>query len=74
MIKKKSLPLHWLIGGVLTLQALGSWRARVWLIEMPMEEATPLLRAAQRHWGCDWTTLERAEQHEGAGLEELPPT
>lgn len=54
------------------MQALGSPRARVRLIATPKEDAAPLLRAAQRHWGCDWTTLERAEQHEDAGEEELP--
>lgn len=66
-----SLPLHWLMGGVCTLQALGSDRARVWFILIP-NEAAPPLRAVQRHCGDDWTTLESCEQHDDDGVDEFP--
>lgn len=44
--------LHWLTGGVFTLQAPGSARARVWLIARPNEDPPPLTNV-QRHCGCD---------------------
>ena len=71
VIRDLWLPLHWLTGGVWTLQALGRERARVWLMVIPNEEP-PLLSTEQRHCGEDWTTLESCEQHEDDGVSELP--
>jgi hypothetical protein len=64
-------PLHWLMGGVRMLQALGSDRARVWFIVIPREAAPPF-RTEQRHFGDVWTTLESCEQHEDDGVDEFP--
>lgn len=64
--------MHWLADGVCTLHTLGSARACVWLIATPSVEAAPVPRAAQRHWGCELTTLASDEQHEDAGDEEFP--
>ena len=66
-----ALPLHWLTEGVFTLHTPGSCRARVWLMVIP-SPAPPLLRAAQRHCGWDWTTLASCEQQEDDGVEEFP--
>lgn len=63
--------LHWLIGGVFTLQALGSAMARVWLMVMPNTGAAPFM-TEQRHRGDAWTTLASWEQHEDEGVDEFP--
>jgi hypothetical protein len=65
------IPLHWLTGGVWTLQAEGRDRARVWFMVIPKDEPPPLSKE-QRHCGEDWTTVESCEQHEDDGFDELP--
>lgn len=65
--------MHWLAGGVFTLQAPGRARARVWLIAIPNEDPPPLTNV-QRHCGCDWTTVASCEQQEDDGVEEFPVT
>lgn len=63
--------LHWLAGGVLTLQAPGSSSARVLLMVTPSEDAPPP-STMQRHLGFDVTTLDSDEQQEELGLDVLP--
>lgn len=66
-----SLLLHWLRGGVCTLQILGSVRAWVWLMFKPRAAAPPL-KTVQRHCGCAWTTFPSCEQQEDDGVDEFP--
>jgi hypothetical protein len=58
--------LHWLAGGVLTLQTPGSSSARVLLMVTPSEDAPPP-STTHRHRGFDVTTLDSAEQHDELG-------
>ena len=57
---------------MLTLQAPGRERARVWFIVKPNDDAPMPLRTVQRHCGDDWTTLESCEQQEEDGFDEFP--
>jgi hypothetical protein len=63
--------LHWLAGGVLTLQTPGSSSARVLLMVTPSEDAPPP-STTHRHRGFDVTTLDSAEQHDELGFDALP--
>ena len=65
------VPLHWLTGGVWTLQAPGRVRACVWLMLIPNDDPPPL-SSEQRHCACVWTMLESCEQHDGEGVDEFP--
>jgi hypothetical protein len=64
--------LHRLSGGVCTLHALGSWRARFLSMVMPPRADESPLSAVHRHCGLDCTTLLRLEQHDAAGADTLP--
>jgi len=63
--------LHWLTGGVWTLQAPGRVRAWVWLMLIPNDDPPPLSNE-QRHCAWVWTTLESCEQHDDEGVDEFP--
>lgn len=60
------MPVHWLIGGALTLQTPGSSVALVWLMEMPKDVAVPS-RTMQRQRGSVWTTPASTEQQDIPG-------
>lgn len=65
------MPVHWLIGGALTLQTPGSSMALVWLTAMPKDVAVPS-RTMQRQRGSVWTTPASTEQQEIPGSGALP--
>ncbi|CAL5413360.1 unnamed protein product [Camellia sinensis] len=60
-----------LMDGVLTLQAPGRARARVWLTLSAMDEELPL-RTSHKHSGCVRTTLASCVQQLEDGVEEFP--
>jgi hypothetical protein len=64
--------LHWLRGGVVTLQAPGRARARVWLIGIP-RGLLVVLTIWQRQAALVLTTEARAVQQPGVGVVLLGP-